>query len=175
MELAGALAFGHARVAGADRVDEDQVAVGEQAVFVVDQRVGRWRRVAHRVAGDALRAEDAQVQPDAARPRAAVEAEGDGPFACGSRIVGLQRVGGEEERGARLVGLRRALFRAVVRAVFGATAFGLSGPIRRVEVAQHQRAAGGAVLQCSAAHLELVVGDDEPLLRRGRRGRRCGA
>ena len=95
VELGHLLALGHARMAGADRVDEHQVAVGQQRVFVVDQRVRRRRRIAHLVGRDALRAEDAQVQPDAARPGPAVEAERER-----ARLLvafALQRVGDEEE------------------------------------------------------------------------------
>ena len=64
---------------GAGRVDEDQIAGVEQARFVVDQRVGRCRRMRIIRRHDPLRAEGAHVQPDRRRARPAIEQEGQRP------------------------------------------------------------------------------------------------
>ena len=156
VELGHLLALDHPRVAGADRIDEHQVAVGQQRVLVVDQRIGRRRRIAHLVGGHALGSEDPEVQPHAARARAAVEAEGHRPL---FRLLhALERVGGEEERGTRLVALALAVLVVVLVVV----------------VAQHHGAAGGRVVERLPADDEAVLGDDDAflrLLRRRRRGR----
>ena len=139
-----------------DGIDEHQVALGEQRVLVVDERIRRRRRIAHVVGGHALRSEDAEVKPHAARAGAAVETEDHRPRL--RLLDALQRVGDEEERGPRLVA--RA-FAVVVGGLFAV-------------VAKHHRAAGGGVGELLPADDDAVLGDDDAFLRLLWRGRRGG-
>ena len=72
----------HARKAGAGSIDKHQIAGIEQAAFVVDQRIGRRRRVAVIAGHHAARAKCAHVQPHRRRAGAAVEQERDRPIGC---------------------------------------------------------------------------------------------
>src|SRR5579872_1755405 len=89
--------------AGADGVDEHEVRLVERAVCVVDQLIGRRRRVRGVGRHDALGAEGAHVDPHRRRARAAVVGERDRP----ARRVGDTALGvrGEVERADGLVGL----------------------------------------------------------------------
>ena len=84
--------------AGADGIDEDDVGDVEQAVGIVDDRIGRTAVVGG-VGGDRhpARAEGAHVQPDRARAGTAVEQEGDRPVG----VARLADIGGREDRGPR--------------------------------------------------------------------------
>src|SRR5688500_7637373 len=64
-------------VAGADRIDEDQVRDVEERVRIVLEGVGRRRRVAIGHEPHALRSPGAQMQPHGRRARAAIEDEAD--------------------------------------------------------------------------------------------------
>src|SRR3569833_3092125 len=68
---------------GAGRINKDQVRGIEQTRSVVDQGIGRGRRVDIRRSDDPAWAECAHVQPERCGPGSAVEYEGDraGPFA----------------------------------------------------------------------------------------------
>jgi hypothetical protein len=146
VKLGHLLALDHPRVARADGIDEHQVAVGQQRVLIVDERIGRWRRIAHFVGGHALGPENPEVQPHAARAGAAVETEGHRPL---FRLLDpLQRVSGEKERGARLVALALPILVVVLLLV----------------IAQDHRAAGGGVFQRLPADDEAVLRDDDAFL-----------
>src|SRR6185312_4699666 len=83
--LAAQVLVDHAAEAGARGVDEHLVGDVQQAVFVVDQRVGRAGGVGVVGSAHALRTEGAHVQPHGGGTRAAVEEEGHGPV--GGRAV----------------------------------------------------------------------------------------
>jgi hypothetical protein len=138
-----------AAVAGADGVDEDEVGLVEQRVFVFDEAEGGPGQVAHLIGhGHALRAEQAHVQPDGGGAGAAVEAEGDGPG--GEVAHPLARVGDVKEGRARLLAFGLTLF------------FGL--------FLEHHRAGGGGVADLLAADGDRVLGGGDLLFDLGRRG-----
>ena len=150
MKLRQFFAFGHARMAGSHRVNENQIAVGEQGVFVVGQGIGRRRRHAHLVGHHAMRPGNAQVQPHAAGAGAAVEAEGDG--AGFNFLHAFQCVGDEEKAGARFVGRTQAFFASFV--------FGAATQI----IAQHHGAHSGGVVERFFAHHQAVLGTHQAVL-----------
>jgi hypothetical protein len=87
------------RPAGADRVDEHHVGGVDQRFGIRAEAVG-GRVDVDRIAGlHAHRREAAHVQPHRRRARAAIVEEGDRPIGAGGAVA---RVGGVEDRGARL-------------------------------------------------------------------------
>ena len=76
-------------IAGADRVDVDEIAAVDEAVRVVLHRVGRWRREARQARVDATRREGAEQQEDRGRSWAAIVEE------CDGTRRGAHAVGGE--------------------------------------------------------------------------------
>ena len=100
VELLGVLALLRPAVAGADRVNENQVGLVEQGVGVLDQATGGRGRISLVVEPHALGAKTAQMQPDRGGAGASVEAEGDG---AGGGVGGiLQGIGDVEHLGAGL-------------------------------------------------------------------------
>ncbi len=78
MEVFFAVVFFGAGVSGGDWIDEDEVGLVEEGVFVVDEFVGWWSGVSEVVDWvDALWAEGSEVEPDGAGAWSAVEGEGD--------------------------------------------------------------------------------------------------
>ena len=148
MERLRLAALDHAGVAGRHRVDEDQVADREQRLRVVGQLVRRRQQVADVAHQHPARAEQAEVQPHAGAAGTAVERERHRPLL----VVALDHVGRDRHLGLRLEAGERAVLVDLV--------------------AQHHAAGGRGVAQGPPADLELVLGDDEVVLRLGGLGHR---
>ncbi len=137
------------RVARADRVDEDEIGLVEQAVGVRHEMVRRRRRRVRTRGLDAHRRERAHVQPDARRARAAVVQERH--WSIRGTLAIADCIGDVKHARVRL-----AFF-----------------------VADDQRAGGGRVGDAATADRHAVLGGDGFLLWRGfgfgfRFGRRFG-
>ena len=93
------LEFGRvcARVAGADRIEEEKITPVEPGEIVVDQVVRRLRHPAFFVEHDALRSEAAEVEPNRRRAGAAVVADRQWAIRIAFRCA--EGVGDEEDVG----------------------------------------------------------------------------
>ncbi len=143
-ELRSQLRLRGPAVAGADRVDEDEIGAIEPRLLVVDQRERRRRHPAVIEHADATGAERAEVKPDRRGAGAAVEGEHQRALrGIGDAVQGVRDV---EDRRLRL---------SLVR---------LDG----------HAPDGGRVAKRPRADVNFVVSDDRRLFGRGRRLRgRC--
>ena len=92
----------HAAVAGAHRVDEDQVGEADPAVRVVFQARRRRGEAAIASRDDGLRPDRGDVEVNAGGPRAAIEDEGHRPL---GGVHAFERVGNVEELGIGALGV----------------------------------------------------------------------
>ena len=99
----GVHTLGDGGVAGAERVQEDEVALAQQRVGVVLHARGQ-REMRGAVGGHAARADAAEVHGDRRAARAAVVAEGHG--AVGVLALGLGHVGEAEHFADQRAGVR---------------------------------------------------------------------
>ena len=136
--LAGLPALDRAAVAGRHRVDEDEVAHGEQGLGVVDQRVRRRGRRVHAAHVDASRPEQSHVQPDRGRARTTVEDEGDRPLGHVGVVEGVRR---HRQLGARLPAGELLLLDLLL--------------------AQHDATRAGGVGDLAAGGAQRMVADDQ--------------
>ena len=81
--------FRHDAVAGADRIDEDEVSEGEPGVRVVAQADRRGRPGAVGVEREPARPDPAEMKEYARRPGAAIEQEGERPPPARGVIAGV--------------------------------------------------------------------------------------
>src|SRR5258706_5771294 len=86
------LAAGDAAKAGCGSIDEDEVAGVEKAVGVVDETIGRRRRVGVFKSNHPLRAERAHMEPHCRRARAAVEEKRQGTILRGAAMLEVRDI-----------------------------------------------------------------------------------
>ena len=90
------LGIGGAAEAGADGVDQHEIALVEQRVGIVFHAIGRGRHEAIGLEHDAFRPERSHVQPDRSRAGAAVEGKSERPL---GGVLAVERVGDVEHFG----------------------------------------------------------------------------
>ena len=140
---------GHdAAVAGADRVNENEIGLIEQRVVIVDELIGWGRGIAIFVEDTRLGPQHAEMQPDRGRAGSAVERKRDRAFAFVAHIVA--GVGDEEDRGFRFLAFALAFLLTFLLCFF----------------LQHHRAGGDGVFNFLAANRRGMFADDDVIFGR---------